>query len=239
MTAPAVEQEQRRRRSWRCVDCEVVARRIDGDPLFLPAGWDGDLMLCLACQRARARAEFPGTATGLIKFELLRGTPPRTIASRACCSNARVAAVRKAMAEEGVRLPEPTKPKPTRPRGDARERATEELRRDPDRATREVARALGVSHHTVARARRDLGLPPPPAAVPAPRRPRSGWREEVLGVLREDGPVTGEGLAEATGTPVVTARGRLKVLRKEGLAASEQVPGTPAKAFRWRATAAP
>lgn len=58
--------------------------------------------------------------------------------------------------------PKPKPPaKPTRPRGWRRQKAAEELRRDPDRNDAEVALLLGIGKGTVKRARTELGLPPP------------------------------------------------------------------------------
>ena len=209
---------ERRRRRWTCSGCAVEVRNESGEPINRPAGWDADDR-CVACQRKAADKE--DGSEGVLRFELLRGTPLKKAAQQAHVTMAVARSLRAAMVRRGEI--EPLR-KDLNGNGGAprrkvgvfsphKEEIERALRENPTREDGEIAKEVGVSLRTVNRARDRLGLPQPPTQL-----------EHDLEVLREIGPAaTAEELAKHVGVQPARGRKRLRNLVAAGLADAEVV----------------
>jgi hypothetical protein len=189
-----------------------------GELLDRPVGWT-DEDVCIQCQRKAADKE--DGSEGVLRFEILRGTPIKKAAKQAHVTMAVARGVRQQMVRHGEI--EPLR-KDSNGNGDAPKRTAgafsphkEEIERklkdDPTRGDGEIAQEIGVTPRTVTRARERLGLPAAPTD-----------RERDAGLLRDLGPAaTAEAFAERIGTQPAGARRRLRGLLAAGLADVETV----------------
>lgn len=157
---------------WECSNCSVVISFAPGFEAREPVGWANGH--CLACRR-QAAVDQAGygerAALALARFEILRipAAAPREIAKRVGCSTIDAGKARRQLEREGHELPavERTKPSKVKRRATqskpARSRHAElwaridvELKADPHRTNREIARRQDCSLPTVAKRRKRL-----------------------------------------------------------------------------------
>ena len=222
---------ERRRRRWTCSGCAVEVRNESGEPINRPAGWDADDR-CVACQRKAADKE--DGSEGVLRFELLRGTPLKKAAKQAHVTMAVARSLRAAMVRRGEI--EPLR-KDLNGNGGAprrkvgvfsphKEEIERALRENPTREDGEIAKEVGVTLRTVMRARQRLGLPPPPTQV-----------ERDAKALREiGGPTTTARFGALVGVQRAHAGRRLRALVAEGLATVEVVSEGRTNSKLYRAT---
>jgi winged helix-turn-helix DNA-binding protein len=157
--------EAERRAEWVCAGCGVRVYK-PGAKMAAPRGWQTDSERCLRCQddeepRERAKRLLLDGASIRKAAKL---SPPLKQTEVSKLRDELVAAGE--LDPDATPDPEPDPPKPkerkkTERKSPASSRAEAELRADPSRSNKEIAKAIGISSTTVWGARRKMGITSP------------------------------------------------------------------------------